>query len=65
MSQVLPKGETLRRAIRYISDRLREDENLSPMALVDEATLRFDLSPKDSEFLIGFYRDATRRQIDD
>jgi hypothetical protein len=65
MSQVLPKGETLRRAIRYISDRLREDENLSPMALVDEATLRFDLSPKDSEFLIGFYRDAARRQIDD
>ena len=65
MSQMLPKGETLRRAIRYISDRLREDESPSPMALVDEATLRFDLSPKDSEFLIGFYRDAARRQTDD
>ena len=65
MSQVLPKGETLRRAIRYISDRLCEDESLSLMALVDESTLRFDLSPKDSEFLIGFYRDAARRQTDD
>ena len=53
-----PSGESLRRAVRWISGRLEEDPESALLALVDEATLRFDLTPIEAEYLIGFYRQA-------
>ena len=61
MSTTLPRGEKLRRAVRFVSDRLREDDPPPLAALVNEATLRFDLTPKESEYLIQFYREAGHR----
>ena len=61
MSVTLPRGEKLRRAVRFVSDRLREADPPPLAALVNEATLRCDLTPKESEYLIRFYRDAERR----
>jgi len=61
MSVTLPRGEKLRRAVRFVSDRLREEDSPPLAALVNEATLRFDLTPKESEYLIRFYRDAGHR----
>lgn len=48
----LPKGEKLRRAVQWISEerQARPDEKLAK--LVDEAALRFDLSPADEEYLL-------------
>lgn len=60
MSETQPQGEKLRRAVRWVSDQLREHENQPLMRLVNEATLRFDLTPREGEFLIEFYRDAAR-----
>lgn len=42
----------MRRAVKWISEQRQErpDEKLSK--LVDEAAIRFDLSPKDQEFLV-------------
>lgn len=54
----LPKGEKLRRAIRWISDQRQQDPERGIGALVNDASVRFDLSPKESEFLVGFYREA-------
>lgn len=59
MPSILPEGEELRRAIRWISLHLREGAGDDPTLLrklVDEAALRFDLSPRESEFLWEFYR---------
>jgi len=54
MVEIVPEGEDLRKATRWISDRRKEeDKNLNK--LVEEACIRFDLSPKDSEFLIRFF----------
>ncbi|MDI6890855.1 MAG: hypothetical protein QMC83_07970 [Thermodesulfovibrionales bacterium] len=52
---ILPEGEQLRKAIRWISGELqfREDAKLSK--LIEEACLKFDLSPTDAEFLTRFY----------
>jgi hypothetical protein len=61
MSATLPRGEKLRRAVRFVSERLQEEDPPSLAALVNDATLRFDLTPKESEYLIQFYRDAGRR----
>jgi len=56
MSAPLPRGETLRRAVRWISSRREEDPATSLGALVNEATLRFDLTPVQAEGLAAFYR---------
>ncbi len=46
-----PKGEPLRRAVRWISDQRLDNPTLDIKKLVEEAGLRFDLTPPDQEFL--------------
>lgn len=48
---ILPHGEHVRRAVRWISDRRREEPQLSALKLVGEAAFRFDLSPLEGEWL--------------
>ena len=50
------QGEQLRKAIKYVSDKLSEDSGIDLTKLVDDACLRYDLNPKDSEFLIRFVK---------
>jgi hypothetical protein len=52
---VLPEGEQLRRAIKWISDQKTENPKAALPALIGEACLKFDLSPKDSDLLVNFY----------
>jgi hypothetical protein len=56
MSNILPEGEDLRRAIKWISAHLHENPEQSVNPLVHEATFKFDLSPRDANFLLMFYR---------
>lgn len=56
MHDILPEGEDLRRAIKWISGSLQEGPVKSILQLVQEATFKFDLSPKDADFLIDFFR---------
>ncbi|MEN6319717.1 MAG: hypothetical protein ABFD82_13275 [Syntrophaceae bacterium] len=56
MSTIMPEGESIRKAVKWISDVLQEDPGKSVQKLVNEAVLRFDLSPKDAVFLTDFYR---------
>jgi hypothetical protein len=50
-SSLLPEGESLRNAIRWISARRLENPKAPAAKLIEEAALRFDLSPRDVEFL--------------
>ena len=56
MHDLLPEGEDLRRAVRWISGHLQEHPDQPVQPLVREAIFKFDLSPRDAEFLIRFYR---------
>jgi len=58
MSNILPEGEELHRAIKWISDNLQDDAGQPLQPLVQQAIFKFNLSPKDAEFLIDFYRKA-------
>ena len=60
MSEVLPHGENVRKAVKWISENLKEDPEQSVKKLINEAILHFDLSPGDSEFLINFYREKKK-----
>lgn len=55
MHELLPDGEDIRRAVKWISGNLQENPDQRVQSLVQEAIFKFDLSPRDAEFLIGFY----------
>jgi len=57
MSEVLPRGEKLRRAVQWVSDRRREAPAAPAGPLLDEATRRFDLSPRQGEALVELLRE--------
>lgn len=44
---LMPEGEALRRALRWLSDERRHDAQA-----IEEAARRFDLTPLDEEFLL-------------
>ncbi len=56
MTTIMPEGEELQRAIKWISGNLDEDPNQSINKLVEKAVFKFDLSPKDADFLLNFYK---------
>lgn len=56
MTTIMPEGEALRRAIKWISAEIELNPDKSVRKLVNEAVTRFDLSPKDTEFIISFYK---------
>lgn len=55
MHELLPEGEDLRRAVKWVSAMIQENPGQPVQSFVREAIFRFDLSPRDAEFLIGFY----------
>jgi hypothetical protein len=56
MATAMPEGENVQKAIKWISASL-EDSTTQPLHMViEKAVFKFDLSPKDTEFLMGFFR---------
>jgi len=57
MTTIQPKGEKIKQAIKWISNERLEDEKKDLTILICDACLRFNLSPKDEDFLRCFYND--------
>jgi hypothetical protein len=53
MSQIQPEGEEIRKAIKWISANL--DEGKKKSKLIEEAAIKFDLSPAQTDFLMNFF----------
>jgi len=51
---VLPEGEQLRKAIKWISDMRIENPEAGLSKLIQDACLKFDLPPKDAESIMRF-----------
>lgn len=49
---ILPAGEHVRRALRWYSDSWLGDANLSSLERINEASIRFDLSPLEEEWML-------------
>ena len=56
MATIMPQGELMRRAVQWI-DEHQGDAGKSVAALIEQAAVRFNLSPKDAEFLVGFFKE--------
>jgi hypothetical protein len=63
MTTIMPESELLRRAVRWLSEQL-EDEPKDIHTLVQEASMRFNLGPKDEELLVEFFRKNIKKQDD-
>lgn len=50
MPTVMPEGEMVRKAMKWILE-IRKDDARPMAALIDEASMRFNLGPKDCEAL--------------
>ncbi len=59
MATIQPKGERVRQAVKWISENLQEDEKRPIYRLIQDASLRFTLSPKEEDFLRSFYEEGS------
>ena len=53
---VQPKKEELRKAVKWIGETKKYEPDKSNYKLVEEASLKFNLSPTDTEFLYRFLK---------
>ena len=56
MSTVIPEGESIRKAVKFISEERQSGSPLSVRQLVDQACLKFNLTPLETEYLERFMR---------
>ena len=57
MTTIIPQGEDLRKAVKWISEERQSSPQRNLAKLVEEASIKFDLSPADGEFLFKFFRE--------
>lgn len=62
MTTVMPEGEAIRKAVKWVSCCIHESPEKSVQKIVHEAILRFDLSPIEAQFLLDFYRAKGRAE---
>jgi hypothetical protein len=60
MATVMPEAEHIQKVIKWISTNLEEKDNQPIQPLIEKAVFKFDLSPKDTEFLMNFFRERAR-----
>ncbi|MBW2602790.1 MAG: hypothetical protein JRE28_00545 [Deltaproteobacteria bacterium] len=51
---IQPKGEDLRKAVKWVSEERKYNSEKEVKAIVQEACMKFDLSPKDADYLLRF-----------
>jgi hypothetical protein len=61
MATVMPEGENIQKAIKWISAGLEDNSSQPIHMIIEKAVFKFDLSPKDTEFLMGFFRNRNAK----
>ena len=61
MSTIMTNSELKRRAMEFISEQVREHKKTLCVAL-EETCVRFNLGPKDAEFLERMFKDAQKEE---
>lgn len=49
--EILPSGDRIKKAIIWISEMVQSHHEKSRLQIISEAEIRFDLSPKECDFL--------------
>jgi len=56
MTTVMPEGAAVRKAVQWVSKMIEDGEKSPLPTLIEQACVRFNLSPVDSDFLDRFFR---------
>ena len=56
MSRIQPKGEKLRKAVKWISEEREYGPERQSAKLIEEACFKFNLSPVETEYLANFVK---------
>jgi len=62
MPTIMPEGASLRKAIQWISQMREGEGKTSLMSLIDKACMRFNLGPKDCDFLQRFFTEQEAKK---
>ena len=57
MTTIVPQGEDLRKAVKWISEERQSRPQKKLATLIEEANIKFDLSPADGEYLFKFFKE--------
>ncbi|HDZ23391.1 MAG TPA: hypothetical protein ENH70_02495 [Desulfobacteraceae bacterium] len=57
MATIQPKGERIRQAVKWIASERLEDDKSNVSMLIKKAAMRFNLSPREEEYLVSFYEE--------
>ena len=60
MTTVQPEGEDLRKAVKWISEERKYNPEAKSSKLIEEACLKFDLSPMDAKYLFNFLKEEKK-----
>jgi hypothetical protein len=63
MSQILPPGEKLRRVLQWMAETRTSQPLVGRLALIEQASIQFDLSPAFEEWLIWNLSEGERAQL--
>jgi hypothetical protein len=55
MTNVMPEGEDIRQAVKWVSACRGDYPEKNLKKLIEEACLKFDLSPQKADFLLNFF----------
>lgn len=56
---IMPQGEDIRRAVKWISEMRKAEPETSDKDLIEQACLKFNLSPLDAAYLERWARGET------
>ena len=57
MTTIEPHGEEIRRAVKWLQEMRKTEHDKALAKLIEEACVKFDLSPMDAEFLARYAKD--------
>ena len=57
MTTIMPEGDHIRNAVKWISEEKQNCPDKSITQLMDEASMRYNLSPKEAESLTRILKD--------
>ncbi|HDQ04845.1 MAG TPA: hypothetical protein ENN23_09885 [Deltaproteobacteria bacterium] len=62
-TNIMPEDEHIKKAVKWISAGLSENDNEPLPVLIEKAVFKFDLSPKDADFLVGFFGKRNQNKV--
>ncbi len=60
-NDIQPSGEKMRQAVKWLSEMTQTYPDKSRQEIIREAEVRFDLSPRESEFLSSKFGDTVEQ----